>query len=284
MTVPVYTNEEIRAMHPDLHVKHFDSIGEFLTEIEKPEYAASGRKAAYFSNNIPRAIDKARKGIPRHNDAINALVDKVQCELPAMQDAWVPSVSGPVPIVPAAIAGLPDNMLRLEQQETTGVPLRIFVSVCLSGGCGPDVIAQRGIAINALLQSVSARRPVELCIFGDMGDAGSHGMCTPVIRIQAMPLDVATLTGALTDPDFLRTLLFAYAYKHSPWTGQWAWGTSPTDPDAQAKTRAALGCAPDDLVILGAYLSESDLIIRDPMAWVQEQIALTEKQAAGGAG
>lgn len=261
--------------------RNFDTIGEFLDHIDTPEHRrhVSGGYAGAWGGTWAGAIRHARNGNPSCNDEINALVDKVQCELPSTQDVWTPDVAGVCPIVPAAIAGLPDNMLRLDQQETSGVPLRIFVSLCLSGGCDNHVIRKRGIAINALLQALSARRPTELMLFGDMGGRGY--LVTPVIRIQSMPLDQSTLTGALTDEQFLRQLLFAFAHANSNWHGGWAWDTPPNYGDAHKRTRAAMGANSEDLLILGAYLSESDLIIRDPLAWVQQQVALTEKTAKG---
>jgi hypothetical protein len=259
------------------HIEQFDSIGEFLTRIAEPRYR---KHRSDWGHSHDSALSAAREGNPSCNDEIASLVDKVSVELPSTQDQWVADIAGACPIVPMAIAGLPDNMLRLEQVETSGVPLRIFVSVCLSAGCNERVVRKRGIAINALLQSVSARRPVELMIFGDMG---GHGyIVTPVIRVQAMPLDQSTLTGALTDEKFMRVLMFAYAHEHHRWTGQWAWGTEPTSKEAQRKTREALGANPDDLLVYGAFITEQDLIIRDPLAWVQEQVALTEKSATEG--
>lgn len=254
------------------HIEQFDSIGEFLTRMDNKCYR---RHRSSWGHSHESALQAARDGNPSCNGEIASLVDKVSVSLPSTQDAWVNDVAGVCPVVPMAIAGLPDNMLRMEQQETSGVPLRIFVSVCLSAGCSVKIVRQRGIAINALLQAVSARRPVELMIFGDMG--GSGYIVTPVIRVQSMPLDQSTLTGALTDERFLRVLMFAYAYEHAKWGGGWAWNTQPTEGRAQKLTREALGANPDDLLIYGAFLSESDLIIKDPLAWVQQQVALTEK-------
>lgn len=258
------------------HIEYFDSIGEFLTRIDAPRYR---EHRSSWNHSHDSALAAASKGNPSCNDEIASLVDKVSVELPSTQDAWVNDVAGVCPVVPMAIAGLPDNMLRLEQQETSGVPLRIFVSVCLSAGCSERIVRKRGIAINALLQAVSARRPVELMIFGDMG--GSGYLVTPVIRVQAMPLDQSTLTGALTDEKFLRVLMFAYAHSHARWQGQWAWDLQPTSSRAQQLTREALNANPDDLLIYGAFLSESDLIIKDPLAWVQQQVALTERNLNG---
>lgn len=266
-------------------VRHFDSIGEFLAEMERPEYAQTRAACASDSHwsgasTLAGAVSITREGVKGTEGDVAALIERINVNLPTFERVWEPSIAGPFPIVPAAIAGLPDCMLSVTEQQTTGVPLRIFVSVCLSGGCSGYVIRKRGIAINALLQTISARRPVELCIYGDMGDS-DMGLTTPVIRVQALPLDQATLTAALTHPAFMRKLCFAWAEHHVNWGGRWAHGMEPTSTQAQRLTREALGARPDDLVIFGAYLSESDEIIRSPETWVQRQVELTEKLAKG---
>lgn len=258
------------------YLQQFDSIGEFLTHMEHSKYA---NRRGFHGETMPQALRMAREGNPKHNAEIDSLVERVSCNLPTYTDEWMPSVSGPLPVVPAYLAGLPDNMLRCDRREVSGVPMRVFVSVCLSAGCEARVIAKRGIALNALLQQLSQRRPTELWIYLDVG-CRDEGIVSPVIRVQSMPLDTSTLTAALTDEMFLRVLMFGFVHGHYNWRGTWAWGDPPTSARAQRLTREALGAAPTDLVIVGAFLSESDLIISDPTAWVQQQIDMTEKLIA----
>lgn len=252
-------------------IRHYDSLGEFLTEMRKPQYART-----FHSENLQRGIRTAERGDNTLNAEINALVSKVSVELPSTQDQWVADIAGACPIVPMAIAGLPDNMLRLEKVETTGVPLRIFVSVGLSAGVDNAAVRQRGIAIIALLEHVSARRNVELHLYDDSGGYGY--MVGPVVRVQSTPLDTAMLAGVLADPDFERALCFPFLSGNVEGGVGWAFGMSPTVPECVRLTRLALGANPDDLLIVGAYLDQVHQIMRDPVGWVREQVALTENR------
>jgi hypothetical protein len=279
------TLEQMQAAGHRILTKQFDSMGEFLAEVEGNQKIAQGRFARacngddwHGANGLREGIRIVRNGIPKFQEQVNALVDKVSVSLPSTQDAWVADIAGACPIVPMAIAGLPDNMLRLEQQETSGVPLRIFVSTAYSGGCETRMIEKRGVAILALLESIAAKRPVELLLFAEFDDTNRRGLHTPVVRVDSMPLDQTTLTAALVSPVVSRMLFMGWADANPEgFGGAWAWGgMAPNKPEAQALTREALGASPTDLVIFAAFLTESDEIIKDPLAWVQKQIALTE--------
>jgi hypothetical protein len=268
-----------------LALREYGSMGEFIADMDNgaknQHWCAHPSPAWNGARSYAEALRIIRDGIPKYQAEIQSLVDKVSVELPSMQDQWVADVAGCAPIVPAAIAGLPDNMLRLEQQETSGVPLRIFVSTVYSAGCELEMIARRGVAIMALLESLAAKRPVELMLFADL-DYDGRGFASPVVRVDSMPLDRTALTAALVSPVVSRMLMMSWCGHNAHYTGGWAWGTEPTDPTAQALTREALGAKPEDLVLFGAYLSERDLILKDPVKWVQQQVALTEKGLQDG--
>jgi hypothetical protein len=268
--------------------KYFDSMGEFLSECESKGVPSNRFGKAYNGGHWHGAYSYAegariiRKGIPKFRDEINSLVDKVSVSLPSEQDMWVADVAGCAPIVPAAIAGLPDNMLRLEKQETSDTPLRVYVSTVYSGGCSTDMIERRGVAILALLESLAAKRPVELLLFAELDDGDALGFNSPIVRVDSMPLDQTTLTAALVSPVVSRMMFMGWCEQNAGFAGTWAWGgMPPNSAPAQALTREALGARDEDLVIFAAYLEESDLILRDPLAWVKEQIALTESKFNG---
>lgn len=275
--------DEARAAGHRVLTKYYDSMGEFLAEQEaNPRVVnsiyGSARNGARWhgARSFAEGARIIREGIPKFRDEINSLVDKVSVNLPSTQDMWVSDVAGACPIVPMAIASLPDNMLRMEQQEASGVPLRIFVSPAYSAGCGTDMIQRRGIAILALLESLAAKRPVELLLFAEFDDADGRGFQTPIVRVDSMPLDQTTLTAALVSPVVSRMMFMGWCEANAGFHGGWAWRSAPTEAGAQALTREALGASKQDLVIFAAYLEESDLILCDPLEWVKQQVALTE--------
>lgn len=280
---------DMQARGHQVLTKQYDSMGEFLTELENSRMPSNrfGRaeNGAHWhgANSFREGAQIIRQGIPKFREQINSLVDKVSVSLPSTQDMWVSDVAGACPIVPMAIAGLPDNMLRMEQQETSGVPLRIFVSTAYSGGCDIDMIERRGIAIMALLESLAAKRPVELLLFAEFDDETTRGFRTPIVRVDSMPLDQSTLTAALVSPVVSRMMFMGWCTEQpGGFGGVWAWGgMPPNEAPGQALTREALGASPQDLVIFAAYLTESDLILKDPLKWVQQQVALTERNLNG---
>lgn len=279
----MFTLEQMKAKGHRVLTKNFDSMGEFLAELERGNRAGRFGRVCngprwHGASSFEEGLRIIRQGIPKFREEINSLVDKVSVNLPSLQDQWVADVAGCAPIVPAAIAGLPDNMLRLEQQETSGVPLRIYVSTVYSAGCGTDMIERRGVAILALLESLAAKRPVELLLFAELDDGHGNGFNTPIVRVDSMPLDQSTLTAALVSPVVSRMMFMGWCEGNAGFMGTWAWGgMEPISAPAQALTREALGARPEDLVLFAAYLDESDLILRDPLEWVKQQVALTER-------
>lgn len=268
-----------------VRIQHFDSMGEFLADaLEARRESSRFNKGNSWNGarTFREAADIVRNGLHNAMADINSLTEQVSVELPNYQDVWEPSVQGPVPIVPAAIAGLPDNMLTMVRQDIVGVPLRIWVSTAYSSGCSDSMIYKRGVAITALLQAVSTSRPVDIMLFAEFDDAGARGLHTPVIRVQSMPLDLSTLTAALTSQCVSRCLIMGWCDTNpGGFRGTWAWGTNPRDKKERDKTRAALGVAHSDLFIPAAYLSEQDDIIKNPVKWVREQVELSERLARG---
>jgi hypothetical protein len=69
----------------------------------------------------------------------------------------------------------------------------------------------------------------------------------------------------------------------------WPWRQTPVvtsdgNPDAVPNIRDALGAGPDDLILGGAHVSDSDEICRDPAGWVKKMLAkhgaLADQEAA----
>lgn len=261
----------------------YHTMGDFLRACRTDSaYMETSRRHASANGSWcgAQSFDDAerlvRNGLPQYRERINALVGKCSVNLPSEQDAWVADVAGCAPIVPAAIAGLPDNMLRLEKQPVSDTPLRIFVSCMFSAMSSDEFIAQRGVAICALLETLTAKRPVELWLYVDLDAQNSRGFASPIVRVESMPLDQSAITAALVSPAFGRLMCQSWCYRHAHYQGGWAWGADPENKRAQELTRAELGAAPQDLVIFGGHIKSKDVILTDPAAWVAQQIKLTE--------
>lgn len=249
----------------------YDSIGDFRKALDGLQPHASDRSASSWNGN--ESWDQAKRSLLKGRlsavDKAAKLIDKLAAnsiELTTPQ--WEQSVAGYIPCVPAFLAGHPDNMYRLNSVESDRAPVRIFASVCVSGGVEADDLEKRGVAILALCQKLGSVRPIELYAYADMG--GSGWACMPCIKIETSPLDLATATYALSAPAFLRQLCFGWARQYD-WSGQWAWDQPPQSAESRRRTSELLRVTDNDLLICGGY--STDPLIRRPVEWINEQVA-----------
>lgn len=253
-------------------VDRFDSMSAFGRGIANLPPCNGYDRCDEWSGNMMLAQAHAAlwqgcdESVVRRAERLLQQIDEFCPELPGA--VWDAGICGVMPLVPAYLAGSPVCMLARQEIQTTASPLRVFASVCASGGLTPSELEARGVAVLALCRKLSAVRPVELHLFAELGDQGIG--LFPTIQLDTSPLDLPTATYALTHPAFLRKLCFAWAYQHG-WHGRWAWAMSPTSKGAQAKTRAAIGLEEQDLLIPGAF--SEDESVRNPVRWVNEQLA-----------
>jgi hypothetical protein len=255
--------------------QEFASLGEFLANCPDPK-TYGGRRAESFNGHqtYKEAFANVYKG---RDDAVTRsekLLDEMEADgIETNTLTWEYSQAGAIPCVPSFLAGAPESMRCLIDTATDRAPVKIFASVCLSAGFSSREIEQRGTAILALCRKLQSIRPVELWLYADMDgreNGDGTGRCAlPIIRIDTSPLDLTTASYIMTDAGFLRQLCFSWAGKHG-FTGAWAWGMSPMNPEAQAKCKKALGAGENDLFIPGGYLT--DPIVRESVKWVNDQV------------
>lgn len=256
-------------------ITHYDSIGEFRRVLDTITRDASDARAREWTGNESWASAKRNllvgklESVPK----ASALLDKLaEHSIELEQTVWEPSVAGAFPLVPAFLSGQPETMLRPVPTATDRSPVRIYASVCCSGGVDAAGLEKRGVAILALCQKLGAVRPIELFVYADMGGPGHAFM--PCIKVETSPLDLATATFALTSAGFLRQLCFGWASQYG-WSGNWAWGDAPTSANSQRRSREALGLSETDLLIPGGFLT--DPLIKRPVEWINEKVAFYTK-------
>lgn len=250
-------------------IEFFDSIGDFRRVLDK--ITPDDGDASEWTGNESFADAKRNllTGKLESAQAADKLIDKLTGESVELDTPqWQQSVAGYFPCVPAYVAGFPDAMWTQAIVSSDRAPVRVFASVCCSSGVDASDLEKRGVAILALCQKLQSVRPVELFIFADMGDSG-HALM-PCIKIETSPLDLATATYTLSAAGFLRQLCFKWAQQYG-WGGRWAWNMDPRDSTAQKKTKQALRLNDNDLYIPGGY--SSDPLIKNPVAWINEQVA-----------
>lgn len=259
-------------------VKFFDSIGSFCNELSAlDESNKSAEEACDFNNNqtFDQAFSNLVKGRMENVAKSDKLLTQMQGDSIELESpVWQHSVAGFIPCVPSYLAGSPESMRRPFDVASDRSPVKICASICLSAGFSAQQIEQRGIVLLALTRKLQMIRPVELWLFADLSgkDAndGTGDCAIPVVKVETMPLDLPTVTYALSDAGFLRQLCFAWGRKHG-FRGAWAWDRSPDSEESQSKLREVLGMNDTDLLISGSYLSNQ--MAHHPVEFINEQIA-----------
>lgn len=259
----------------------YDSVGEFSAALNRTEAKhREQHRPSSFNGNTTLADAQAGmlKGnlseVPAAEKLLDSLLDApVEFDVPQ----WELSVAGQMACVPAYLAGHPESMYRRVEVRSERAPVRIYASVCVSGGLSTDQLRQRGTSILALAMRLAEIRPVELHLFADMGNYGGSTAFMPVIRLDTSPLDLCAASYCLTHPGFLRQACFTWAEWASKqtvgkgWDGAWAWNTDPNSAESLRKTRDLLKAGPDDLVIPGGFAH--DPMITQPVKWLNDKIA-----------
>lgn len=259
-------------------VKHFQTSADFLGWLPQRACAAvensslDWRGGETYEDSRRLLIKGDTSNVAHASLLLDQLLDSV--EVPVQ--LWQQSVAGYIPCVPAVLAGHPEAFLRPIDEESDSSPIRVYASVGCSAGISAADLTKRGIAILALVIKLQAIRPVELWVTDDSG--GSNYALFSCLRIETSPLDLSTAAYVLTSAGFFRNLCFEFNYAHG-WSGAWAWGLDPRNPESQRKTRALLGLGDNDLWIPGAYFS--DPLIQKPVEWINEQLQqFAQREAA----
>jgi hypothetical protein len=189
----------------------------------------------------------------------------------------VPSVVGHMPLVPAAITGVPESMLarQYEPQQSNRSPLTIYIETTVSAGVSHNELIKRGVAALAFALAMNTIRPVEVYAIS-MGSPGKtkYNATGAIVKIESKPLDIGRAAWILTNPGYCRTLAFSamgHMAKSTSRRIDWSWNCTPTSQKYIAKMRELCDMSPQDVLISGGHLSDS-LMRRDPVAWVRQMI------------
>jgi len=255
-------------------IERFDSVGAFaehVRAIPPGRYRTSNRPQNWAGELLADALEHILTGYQAGTNRARELFDQLTDAMPeTARPSWDLSVAGQFPCVPAYLAGVPDCMYRRDSRKTDSAPLRVFASIGVSGGITAADAERRGAAVLALCMKLEAVRPVELYLYSDMG--GSGYACTPIVRVQTQPLDLASASYAMANIATLRRICFRFVDYHTNnlWQGGWAWDLDPSHSVARDATRAAVGATADDLVIPAMYVD--DPCVTTPVEWINRQL------------
>lgn len=261
-------------------IEHYDSLTEFLDAAPKPGSSLADEREMYWPElgTYKDAFEKTLTGDARNVRKAEALLDRIEASgiLGDVRPAWVRDVAGDFPCVPSYLAGDPMAMHRramVASESATG-PINIYVDAISEWSIGENALRERGVAVLALVLALQRTRPVDLWLICGMdgfgAKSGKRQLVTPCIRLETRPLDLQTLSYIIPSAAFARLLCYAWGRdENRGFSGRFAFGQPPTHGLYRSGMRAALECNERDLIVYG---SDVDVISKDPIKWISEQI------------
>lgn len=260
----------------------WDSPAEMATEADRklsPFNKAEHDNRSWTGESWADAVRKAVNGDTAHVSEAEKFLEDVLFQIDVPRAEWQNSFAGAFPMVPAAVAGHPENMRRRVEVTHDRTPLRIFVDATSSGGIDPDDLVKRGIVYVALAVAMGAVRPVELYLVNALGGRRTG---VNVIRLGQSPIDLSMVCNAMTSVALTRSLGYAWCGEMAGTGGHWAWEIYPMDKGRGSyseKMRRALGCTEHDLFVPPFFLH--DEAVKDPVAFLKRTVEEFSKDREG---
>lgn len=259
----------------------YDSLGELIAHIKGTGYRdhygswAGGESEKCYSDALNGVSSQDTKYAEQLMAKINAsFQDTKRCER-------VRTVSGSRVHMGAYVSGKPNNMIRRRSLVSDVAPIKLVIETTVSGGMSKQDIQARGAALAALGAVLSKVRPVELWACWGLG-SGSRVCSIGMVRIPTTPLSLSQALGVMGTDGFARRIAFNEIHsKGDKYSSIGGWAISgDTGSDARGeKMKAAMGLKPADVLIQGGHLYSRDLIIADPVKWVDMQLAKYRPEA-----
>lgn len=235
------------------------------------------------------ADDSRRYATTGKSDGIaDALSLKARLAVTAVTEQYQdePDIMGCYPVVPEAIAGIPDCMRMPTAVESSRAPVRIFASLTTSSGVTAAQLMQRGVALLALAAAVAAQRPCDLYVFNESAlDNGKtidgHSVHFIAVRVPVQNGVLSQTAYPLTSAGFARRICYDIRTKdggspHWPVLRQKNGRTlSGVDdmraPEYIAIAREIMGLNERDIYVPGLHLYD-DLMTK-PEQWIARELA-----------
>ena len=268
------------------HFQLFDTPADLAAFADQPKHRAQYDRC-FLANNFAgserlMSIEAALaafasgdlSGVAK-SDALLARFNRDDLETASR--CWRDDVTGPLPNVPAFIAGHPLAMRRRAPAESAFAPIAIVVDIGAHSKIKPSEIEQRGAAVLALVRALSNKRPVELWAGAGLDADNAQNASWTFCRIETAPLDLARAAFILTHPAAIRRVLWLAACAHG-FQGRTPYNAGQKHAN-EATTRALIAPAFEhvlDLLILPRLSSLDGQSITDPAAWIDAQLAKFE--------
>ena len=266
-------------MHIDTtrRILHIDGLAELIAEARDSARFTEKMSAGYAPRNGEPTAELAMRGCDASAARAAALIDQFADEIATVTWADEATVAGCYPVVAEFLAGEPECMRLPSLVASDAAPLSVYVDITSSWTVEPDALERRGAAIMALVQALSAHRPVTLQIGMLAQFKGEYGKTSGVrVCINTSPLDVASTAFAMSDASFARRIMYGAAHKHDFYFSPFPDFVMSCRRDlhgeeCKAAFAEALGLAGDVLIV--PPILDDDKLAADPVAWLKTTLA-----------
>lgn len=186
---------------------------------------------------------------------------------------WDNSLCGPIPNVPAFVAGHPLDMRNRRKTLTAQGPIAVVFDAFPGSGVDAETMAKIGAAILAFVRILATQRSVELWIGGTL-EGSKRGGAWTFTRMDTAPLDLAHVAYALCAEHFGRHLSAATLYGNFEDFVRGGW---PYADQAVCRAYMADTCRPafphvTELLAIPA-IHPYDPLQQDPEKWLDDMLA-----------
>lgn len=267
-------------------IYHYGSLSALIADarkLGKGHYRSDRATDPWYGNrglSFDKACDLALTGDDSLVSEATALLAKLETSIDTMAHAWLPSPVGAYPIVPEALAGMPDPMRRRALVESELAPITVHLPTNATADLSPNQVMTRGLAVLALVMKLQSVRPVKLVVTGELSiDAGGHGSYGSTdefisVDINTQPLDLATACFVITQVGFFRRVMMGLACGKFGYYGRWPKNFGKNGADWHARVREYFAMDTHDIYIPRATGFDFERgAFSDPVAWVNSQVA-----------
>lgn len=183
---------------------------------------------------------------------------------------WQAAPSGAYTIVPEVLAGEPFAMRHRTRDESAYAPIGLYVNTSVWCQASQQDIADRGVAIMALLIKLQDIRPVDLYVVIGQTRIGRTGNTVIVTRVPSRPVDLSVAAFLFAHPGYQRNIGHAATQAVSP-------DIDSRLPFAQAEfqkngMRRFVGMGDQDIYVPMMGSRNLREIVGDPTRWVNDRI------------
>lgn len=162
--------------------------------------------AEWYGETLADARAKFRHGdktsVTRAESLTGQFSDVLDME--TLRREYMPNVTGVLPLVPAYLAGTPENMLCPVDVESAQGEVVLAVDLFISASFSVEAGLRRGAAVLALAQYLATKRPVRLVAFYAVTGGNDRHAKGFAVDIPCTPFDLARASFILANPAMLR--------------------------------------------------------------------------------